>query len=212
MMKQIYIAILLLFSVTGFSQRGPEQIIKDVRTYYQENTSLEANILFTIDVPESEKTEMNGKFYLKGDKYRFLLKDQEIISDNVNLWHWSKGSINEVQLSYIENDESIITPSKIFTKFLRGFAYKLVTKTKFKGKDIALVDIIPSSKKEGNDIYKIKVVSDLKTDQLLEMKLFSKDGTIYSFLVKDQKVTTLSDSLFQFDEEAHPEVEVIDLR
>lgn len=213
-MKQLSILfILLLFSSTTFAQKdSAKQIIDRVKNYYQSNQSFSADILFEVDIPESQNQVMNGKIYLKGNKYKFELDEQVIISDDVNLWHWSKGEINEVQVSYVKNDENIITPAKVFSEFLSGYSYKLDGTPTIDGQQLALIEITPKKIDDYQDIFKIKVVVNTKQHTVKNMKIFYKDGVVYNFEVSNEQKVKKDDSFFQFSKAEHPEVELIDLR
>jgi len=52
--------------------------------------------------------------YVKGNKYKVQVKNQEVISDNKTVWTYIKDA-NEVQVNDYEPDENSITPSQIFT-------------------------------------------------------------------------------------------------
>ena len=212
MMKRIIPIILLaVFSFTANAQSA-ESIITKVKRHYQSNQSFTADVVFEIDIPESQNQVMKGKLYLKNNQYKFVLPDQEIISDDITIWHWNKNDINEVQVSYVQNNEDVITPAKVFSDFLQGYSYKLDSTPTVNGKKLALIEITPESKNDYADIFKIKVVSDIASSSIKEMNIFTKDGVVYNFKVSNEKEEQLADSIFTFVPAKHPEVEVIDLR
>lgn len=214
LMRYLFVIIAFFFASLSLAQTDSSKaILESVRKHYQNNTSFTADVVFEIDVPESPKQVMDGKIYLKENKYRFVLDNQEIISDDVNLWHWTKeDGINEVQVSYVKEDENVITPTKIFDEFLKGFAYRLVHTTKHEGNNIALIEITPVQKNDTEDIFKVKVVVNKDKNSLQEMNIFSKDGVVYTFKIVNEKAESLSDDIFSFKTSENPNVEVIDLR
>lgn len=212
-MKYIYIIPLLLFGLNVFAQtENADAYIQKIQDRYRTQQSFSADIVFEIDIPESENEVMDGEIFLKGDKYKFVLNDQEIISDNMNVWHWAKGNINEVQVSYVEENEDVITPSKVFNDFLQGYSYKLDKLTKINGEELALIQIIPEQKDDFQDIFKIKVVARTANSSIKEMQVFTRDGTVYNFKVSNEKAVSLNDSFFKFRAEENDDVTVIDLR
>ncbi|MBX2845710.1 MAG: outer membrane lipoprotein carrier protein LolA [Saprospiraceae bacterium] len=164
---------------------------------------------FKMDIPESGVESRKGILYLKGDKYRLVMNEEEIISDNVNVWHWTK-SVNEVQVNYFDNDEEIISPSDIFSMYLKGFGYKLITEAKYQGVNVALIELVPAAR--DRDYFKVKVVVDTDAHQLQQMQVFFKDGIVYTFNFSELRPKNLEDWFFEFDSARHPEVEIIDLR
>ena len=208
-----YILLLIVFPMFGFSQNDDaKEYINEIQNRYRTQQSFSADVTFEIDIPESENQVMDGKIFLKGDKYKFVLDDQEIISDDMNIWHWAKGKVNEVQVSYVEDNEDVITPSKVFNDFLVGYSYKLDNVTVVNGEEVALIQIIPEQKDDYQDIFKIKVVARTANNSIKEMQVFTRDGTVYSFKIRNETTANLNDSFFQFNPKEHAEVNVIDLR
>jgi len=208
--KYIAVIALILFSTTAFAQRlDPKDLLNDVRKNYSTLASFSSDFVFEIDIPEADLEVMQGKLYLKGEKYKLELDNQEIISDNVNLWQWIK-DINEVQVDYVEGDEKILSPSDIFSFYMKGFGYKLITETTLKGKKLALIEIVPSGKDV--DYFKVKVVVDKVNRELEQMQIFYKDGTVYTFSMKNLEPVQLADNFFRFSTAEYPNVEVVDLR
>jgi len=201
---------LMVVGITVFGQsKDPAAMLERVKANYSKLGAFSSDFEFEIDMPESENQVMEGKLYLKGEKYRLVTDDQEIISDNINIWHWTK-SVNEVQVNYYDNDEEILSPSDIFSMYMEGFAYKLVAETHKSGKNVALIELIPS--RRSKEFFKVKVVIDTDSDELVQMQIFFKDGIVYTFKIKSQQPASLEDDFFSFAAEKFPEVEVIDLR
>ena len=212
-MKQLLLIFFVIFASFSFAQnQSAEEIIEQVKQHYQSNEAFSADVSFEIDIPESENQLMEGKIYLKGNKYNFMFDDQEIISDDVNMWHWSKGDINEVQVSYVKEDESVITPAKVFNEFLDGYSYKLDSTPTVNGEQLALIEITPKEISDYEDIFKIKVVSKLADHTIKNMQIYTKDGTVYEFDVSNEQTEQFGDSVFTFNETDHPDVQLIDLR
>ncbi len=202
------------FTTLGFTQAdSAKSILEHVRKHYNPDYGFEADFTFEIDFPETESVVTDGHLYLKGDKFRYITKNEEYISNNLTLWVWSKGNgINEVQVSYIDEDEDIITLSDVFNVYLKGFAYKLISETKHQGRNIALIELVPISRNDTNPYFKVKTVVDTDKNQLDQLQVYYKDGTVYTFNVKNEKPSVLTEAHFQFNVAEHAEVEVIDLR
>lgn len=201
----------LFVSVSTFANaQSAKQIIENTKKHYQENQSFSSNIQFEIDIPEIATQSFEGKIYLKGDKYRFVLDNQEFISDNVTQWHWVKQNVNEVQLSYISNNEDAITPSKVFGKYLNGSSYLIVNQSKFDNELLTEIEISPNEKLN-DEFFKIKTVIN-QNHHLKQMTLFANDGSVYRFSISNEQEENLDDRLFQFHASENPNVEIIDLR
>ncbi len=211
MIRFAFIVFLSLTAFAGMAQRSSNatEILENVREHYDKSKGFSADFVFTIDIPEQDNQVMKGKLFLKGDKYRLQMDDQEIISDDITLWQWMK-SVNEVQVNYVEQDENMISPSRIFSLYLKGHKYQHLSSTKFEGRNIALIEIVPEDR--STEYFKIKATVNTDKDQLEEMQIFYKDGTVYTFRIRNEKTTSLLDNFFSFIHKEHPEVELIDLR
>lgn len=199
----------MMFGSVAFTQTANE-LIEQTKKHYQANESFSANIQFEIDVPEIATQVFEGKIYLKGEKYRFVLNEQEFISDNVTQWHWIKQGIDEVQLSYVANNEDAITPSRVFGKYLEGSSYLMINQSKIGEEQLTEIEINPNAQLSA-EFFKVKVVIN-QEHKIQQMTLFAKDGSVYRFTISNEKKENLKDNLFEFQSEENPNVEVIDLR
>lgn len=209
-MKSWILYTFVMLSSIVLHAQSAEQIIEQTKQHYQINSSFSSTIQFEIDVPEISTQSFEGKIYLKGEKYRFVLDDQEFISDNVTQWHWIKQDVNEVQLSYISTNEDAITPSKIFGKYLTGSRYVVINQSSFNNEQLTEIEISPN-KELSDDFFKMKAVIN-QNYHLKQMTLFAKDGSVYRFSISNEKKENINDRLFQFHANENPNVEIIDLR
>jgi len=78
------------------------------------------------------------------------------------------------------------------------------------GKKITVIEMAPSNKK--STFFKLDVGIDDMTKEILEVKIYEKNGTRYIY--KPLKVTSseLPDSSFIFDVKKFPKVKLVDLR
>lgn len=211
-MKSLLFYLLFASFATLVQAQTADEIMKNTKEHYQANQSFSANIKFEIDVPEISTQTYAGKVYLKGEKYRFVLDDQEFISDNVTQWHWLKNGVNEVQLSYVANNENAITPSRVFGKYLEGSQYSIINQTQIGEAFLTEVEIIPNQNID-SEFFKVKVVVN-QNSEVQQMTLFSKDnGAVYRFSISNEQVVQdMDDKMFEFQKQENPNVEFIDLR
>ncbi len=190
-----------------------KDIVEKVREHYNPNYAFKAKFNLEIDYPENEAVNTNGTLYLKGDKFRFVTDNEEYISNSLNLWVWTKtNGINEVQISYVEDNDGILSMSDVFNVYLKGFAYKLISQTTKDNHNVALIELIPAQRDDNNPYFKVKSIINTEENELDQLQVFFKDGSVYTFSIKNEEPTVLVDAHFEFDESEHAEVEVIDLR
>jgi len=214
-MKKI-LTILICFCVTtiALAQQKDEQaqkILNGVSEKYKSYKSVQADFVVTVESGQSNThDDQPGTLYVKGSKYKLLINNQEIISDNKTVWTYLK-SANEVQINSFENEESTFSPSEIFTIYEKNFLYAFAEEKKVGGKLLQYIDLTPNDKSK--PFFKIRLAIDKAAKAIQSAVVFDKNGNRYTYSIK--KFTpnpVIDDSLFTFDPKKHPGVEVVDLR
>lgn len=154
--------------------------------------------------PETQK----GALQLKGDNYKLDIKGQEIISDGKTSWTYLKDN-NELQINSVDpGADDAVTPSSIFTIYEKGYKYKFDSETA-RTQSINLFPLNPDKKK----FHTLKLVIDKEKKQIISFAVFMKDGNVFEYTINSFKSNTdIPDTVFQFNEKAHPGIEVVDLR
>jgi outer membrane lipoprotein carrier protein len=166
-----------------------------------------AYIMKNADAGIDEKTE--GTLFVKGDKYRLLIAGQVVICDGITTWTYIKDA-DEVQINSVENSEESITPNKLLTSYNKDYKSKFVKETFQYGTTVNVVDLTPT---EGKSFSSVRVIIDKAKDQLLEITIFDKNGSTYSYIInKFEPDTAINDSQFTFSKSEFPGAEVVDMR
>ncbi len=213
-MKKIawIILYLLLANAGSHAQQSDEkarQILNGVSEKYKSYKAVKAD--FNIKV-EGSKTNDNqsGTLFVKGNKYKLQINNQEITSDDQTVWTYLKEA-NEVQINSLEKDENAFSPSDIFTIYEKNFLYAFTEEKNVKGKIFQFIDLTPNDKSK--PYFKIRLAIDKVARAIQSAIVFDKNGNRYTYEIK--KFTPnpeISDSFFTFDTSKHPGVEVVDLR
>lgn len=232
-MKRIILLVLVLVTV-GFvataqkkekKEKQPKQrameriadkkakdILLGVTNKYKAMNAMKAEFSFTMENQQEKINESyTGTLFVKpkGNKYKIDLKNQEIISDGKNKWTYLKDA-KEVQVSLVEIGEEV-NPAQIFTIYEKGYSYVFIEEKSIKGKLYQVIELTPVNKDK--DIFKARLMVDKAQKQLVEIKLFAKNGNRFNYSVKALTPNPpVSDAFFTFDKKSHPGVEVIDLR
>ena len=166
-----------------------------------------AYIMKNADAGIDEKTE--GTLFVKGDKYRLLIAGQVVICDGITTWTYIKDA-DEVQINTVENSEESITPNKLLTSYNKDYKSKFVKETFQYGTTVNIIDLTPI---EGKSFSSVRVIIDKAKDQLLEITIFDKNGSTYSYIInKFVPDTPIDDSQFTFNKSEFPGAEVVDMR
>jgi outer membrane lipoprotein-sorting protein len=166
-----------------------------------------AYIMKNADAGIDEKTE--GTLYVKGDKYRLIIAGQIVICDGLTTWTYIKDA-DEVQINSVENSEESITPNKLLTSYNKDYKSKFVKETFQYGTTVNIIDLTPL---QGKSFSSVRVIIDKAKDQLLEITIFDKNGSTYSYIInKFEPDIAVNDTQFTFNKSEFPGAEIVDMR
>jgi outer membrane lipoprotein carrier protein len=213
-MKKSFFATLLMFVGTySYSQYDPKalEILEAMSKKYKAIPTFEANITTGL-VNESEgvKEEFKGKITVKGDKFRLLLDDQEIINNGTTVWTYLP-SAKEVNIDNFDPSSDDVNPTKIFDMYKKGFKYLYLADKTEGGVVCEEIDLVPE--KKDPQYFKIKMMIVKKDKSIHSWTMFDKAGNRFIYTItKFNPNIKLDDSFFTFDPKKYPGIEVIDLR
>ena len=217
MKKILGILLLALFTISAFSQATDEkgdkksnEILDRLTAITESYGTIKTEFSYKMknaDAGIDETTQ--GTLYVKGNKYRLLIAGQEVISDGVTIWTYIEDA-EEVQVNSMEDSEESLNPNNLLSSYKNDYRSKFIRESFQYGTTVNVIDLTPV---EGKTYYKIRVVIDKAKDQLLEITLFDKNESTYSYIInKFVPNIDIEDSYFTFDAAAFPDVDVIDMR
>ncbi len=188
-----------------------QQILKGVSEKYKSYKSVQADFILLVESGQNNsKDQQTGTLFIKGNKYKLQINNQEIISDNNTVWTYLKDA-NEVQINSYESDDNTISPSQIFTLYEKNFLYAFSEEKTIGGKVIQFINLTPNDKSK--PYFKVRLAVDKIAKAVQSAVVFDKNGNRYTYeimkLIPDPRI---SDNFFSFDEKKYPGVEVVDLR
>jgi outer membrane lipoprotein-sorting protein len=216
MRKCAIVAFMIAASFTGaFAQSDAKSkaILSDVSKKYRSYDVIKTEFTYTLENPQANvKETQGGTLYVrsKANKYKVILKGQELISDGKNQWTYLKAD-KEVQLSEVDNSSDALNPAKIFTIYERGFKSLYTGETKINGRTYQNIDLTPTDSKRS--FFKVRLRIDKASRQINNAIIFDKNGNKYTYAIKTFTPNVkVSESTFAFDSKKYPDVEVVDLR
>jgi outer membrane lipoprotein-sorting protein len=215
MKKSLFLCLVFVIAWSSYAQTAYEQkaaeILQKVEEKYKNVEALRAYFTYEMRNPVHnvyEKTE--GVFVMKGDKYRLILPEQEVINNGTTLWTYLKET-NEVNISDYEPDESEITPDKIFTLYKRDYKYIWVERIAERGKIYNVIDLQPIDRNKNH--FKIRLVINEATHSIKSFEIFEKNQNRYKYtFTRLEFNVAVDDKYFTFNPADYPGVEVVDLR
>jgi outer membrane lipoprotein-sorting protein len=213
-MKRLFgvLALIFLFN-SSFSQNDPkaQEILKGVSAKYKSYKSLTASFsLNLLDKKTNKVQSQKGTVTLKGNMYRLMMTDQEVMSDGKTQWTFLKES-NEVQIAEVENKPDVLTPTNIFTMYETGFKTKFIGEKTENGSVVQKIELYPEDNKKN---YIKILITILKSEKYVNSaKVFDKNGNEYTYsITKFAPNATVTDDMFTFNKAKYPGVEIVDLR
>jgi len=218
-LSKIFLFIFLFSGVASFGQtpatqtdKKAQDILKAVSTKYKSYKSVKATFVITVENPNDKSKDLQqGTIYLKGNKYKLEIANQDVVSDGKTRWTYVKDA-NEVQIDVQKNDENAISPSNIFAIYEKGWLFKFTGEQKEKGMVYQLVELVPVDPKKKN-IFKVKLTINKNDRFVTSAKMFDKNGSIKTIAVQAFSPEGANDeSIFVFNQKNYPGVEIVDLR
>jgi outer membrane lipoprotein carrier protein len=224
-MKSCLLLLLAVISLQLCAQKenpanDPEAgaLLQKVSEKYKAYKNIQASFLIFVQRPKLKPEDddrknidtLKGQITLQQDKFKVSVADQQIVCDGKNIWTFAK-SDKEVQLNTYEEGDDIFSPAKIFMLYKAGYLYTIREKVIVNGRHLTILEMAPPNKKV--TYFKIDITVDDESLQLVESKIFEKNGSRYIYkLVKQTPNVATTDDNFVWDAKKHPGVKVVDLR
>lgn len=183
-----------------------EAVINKTTSY----SNFKANLDYTmVNVEMNIDEKKSGVIYVQGDAYRLEMEGQMIVCDGHTVWTYLPDS-DEVMVSNVEDSDESVSPTQILSKYGSDYKARFSADKNAKDENIKVISLKPE---DGNKFERMTVCVDEKNLSLESFSIYDKNGNIFTYnikaLVPDQ---VFADSVFTFNAQAYPDVEVIDMR
>jgi outer membrane lipoprotein carrier protein len=209
----IFLIFTLVVVQVASAQYDPQALttLDAMSKKYKAYTSFEANITITmVNETEGVKEESKGKITVKGDRYKLVIPEQEILNNGTTQWTYIPAA-KEVTVDNFDPNTSEINPSKIYELYKKGFKYLHNGERTEGGVVVEEIDLVPE--KKDAQFFKIKMIIGKKDHNIQSWTMMDKSGNKYKYTIsKFTPNVTVADTFFAFDTNKYPGVEVIDLR
>jgi len=213
-MKKAILAGFLLCTLTALqAQYDPKalEILEAMSKKYKAISSFEASFSYTLtNETEKIKEEFKGKMLIKGDMYRLVLPEQEVINDGATVWTYLPDA-KEVNIDKVDATSDDLNPSKFYEIYKKGYKYLYLEDKTEGGVLCEVVDLVPE--KRDAQYFKVRMNIVKKDRSIQSWTMFDKAGNLYKYTItKFNPAAKIDESSFTFDPKKYPGVEVIDLR
>ncbi|MCO5271673.1 MAG: outer membrane lipoprotein carrier protein LolA [Cyclobacteriaceae bacterium] len=213
MKKSLFTLLLLLAGKLLFAQYDPKalEILEAMSAKYKSLNSFEANLTSSLtNETDGINEQFKGKITVKGNKFKLVIDDQEIINDGTTVWTYLP-SASEVNIDNVDPDSDEMNPSKFYIIYKKGYKYLYLEDQTEGGVLCEVVDLVPE--KKDAQYFKIRMNIGKKDKSIQSWTMFDKSGNRYKYTIsKFVPNVKVDDSFFTFDPKKYPGVEIIDLR
>jgi len=200
--------------MTPYGQSDPraKALLDALSKQYKSYHSIKATFKLQVINPDGKVADQRtGQAILQGNAYHIQIGGQELISDGTTTWNYSKET-NEVQINRYSPDNSLISPTRLFTNFYdQDFLYRLMPDTREKGKVFQHIEMTPFDKSKS--FFRVDLTIDKAKKQIVKAEIYDKSGVRYIYsIVQFTPNVKVSNQTFTFNPKFHPGVNVVDLR
>jgi outer membrane lipoprotein carrier protein len=224
-MRKYFLAIPIIFiSILSFAQSQfnnasesdpkAKKILDGLKKEYNSYKSMEVTFELEIELPGNAKELQKGRLIKSGKKFMASLTDQDVYCDGKTIWLHLKSN-KEVQINNYEegkSDQMMMSPTEMIKLYEGGkYAYAITGTAIENGINVTLIEFKPLDKK--SEYSKMRLSVDTKKNKAVSMKVFSKDGSKYTLIVKNLLPNkSYTSDVFVFNAKKNPGVRIEDLR
>jgi outer membrane lipoprotein-sorting protein len=193
------------------AEREADRLLDQAREKINSYKTIELGFQYQMENADMGINEtMEGKAYLKGDKYRMIVGNNVFISDGETVWNYID-DLYEIHVNYVENMEGGITPTALLENFEEEYNGKFIRQEPYERKTVDLIDLIP---RESQAFFKYRVALDANKHSLVYTIAYDRHGGEYTYTMTSFKTNhNLDDALFEFDRNDFPEdADLVDMR
>jgi len=200
--------------MTPYGQSDPKAkaVLDALSKQYKSYHSIKAAFKLQVINPDGKIADQrSGVAILQGNAYHIQIGDQELISDGTTTWNYSKET-NEVQINRYSPDNSLISPTRLFTDFYdQDFLYRLMPDTREKGRVYQHIEMTPFDKSKS--FFRVDLTIDKAKKQIVKAEIYDKSGVHYVYSVQQFTPNVkVPGQTFTFNPKLHPGISVVDLR
>ena len=208
-MKKITFLLIFIFLNTYFlfSQNDKKALdmLNSMSDNYKKMKGFTSSFTYSMkNLTEDITDSFSGKISVRDDKYVLYIEGQKIINDSKTVWTYLE-DLNEVTISDFDPTEQDISINNVFEVYKEGYKHMFINKVN----GINNVEIYPDD--EDKSYFKISFAI-LENNLLSSFTVYDKSNSIFIYTIDDFLEEDLDNSLFFFDLEKYPDIEVIDFR
>lgn len=172
------------FTTQADTDPKAKAVLEKLRNKYEAFKTLEIDFDLEIEIPEQPIEVQEGHLIQQGNKYRLKLKDRTMVSDGESVWLYLAKQ-KEVQINNVEeeSEEGVFnSPKDLLAAYQwKNHVYVLTDEFTENGRLIQQIEFKPTDRSA--DYSKVRLTIDKKTNDIVRIKTFNKDGSRFTLKV-----------------------------
>ncbi len=207
MYKTLSFLMVALFWITTNSPSAvaqdakAKQVLDAVKAKYKVIAAFETTFICNMSSPSTGTSDTyEGKLAVKGNAFRLKLPKQEVITDGVTQWTYSKDA-NEITINNYAPDPDDITPNKIYELYEANYEYSYIELKSEQGKNYHIIDLKPKNKNA--QFFKVRMKITEKYG-IKGWELFERNSNRYLYHIKKFAEVTVGAPYFKYQKADFP--------
>ncbi|MGL5318030.1 MAG: LolA-like putative outer membrane lipoprotein chaperone [Bacteroidales bacterium] len=212
MMNRIFLTIAALFLCCTLFAQSAENIMKKAEEAFNKDGGVKANFTLAMQNRSKGTTEsFDGTILMKGNRFFIQTPEIRIWFNGKDQWSLLQNS-NEINLTTPGSAElDAMNPTVLFNLYKNGFKAALQKDKKIQNTPFYVIRLEPTAKRP--DLRSITVAIHKSSYQIKEIVMDQTNQLLNTILITQyNRNQNLKETEFTFDEQQHPDIEVIDLR
>lgn len=213
------LSLVLVLNTLSYGQVDQEakKILDAINAKYKTHTSFQANVTYKLEVtsnPTLNET-FSADLKVKGDKFHLKKSDgEEFYCDGKYVWNVIS-SDKEAYVSDFNKEDKLVDFSSVLDAYKTGYKYVKLADETLDGVKCTVIDLNPdksAGEMAKSDVYKIRLLINPKTNEVMQWIVFEKNGNRHKFKINSYKPNVaFTDATFTYNYKSHPEIIVEDL-
>lgn len=213
--RNIY--LLALLSIITISSYGQQDKAKAYLQAVSEQFDLNKGYLIQMDyiredLMQETSAEGEGTIWMKGMKYKIVVDEYIVYYNEIKLYSQNTDT-EEVYVSEPDPDQPgylQAVPIKIIKSYEQDFNYMYIGNAPMLGKTLVEIQLYPKDRSGPYSMLKMYINPGSQKLEVIQLK--HKEGILYTMILSEMKEDkNIEESTFDYDPEAYPNTEIIEL-
>jgi outer membrane lipoprotein-sorting protein len=209
----MFIQIAYAQDITRVQDKKAEPILNKVADEFSKENAFQVEFQYEIySAAEDASVSDFGSVIIKGSKYKLKTEDTEVLFNGTYLWTYSilNEEVYKSEPDPGSSDQMLTNPFKLLSDYKTYYKYRLKGEAELNKQELTEIELYPVDLE--NNYSMIELYTHPVSNKLQAMIIKQKDGLEIKVFIKDIiKNIKISDAVFDWNQNDHPEVLLIEM-